>query len=233
MGGIFCLLHRAAIWGKMGFAWFKLLMKILAISDEVIERLYSVRVRDTYPDVQLIVGCGDLPFHYLEFLLTVFNHPLFYVPGNHDPRYDPARGEEVHGGVNLDGQVAMSKGLLLAGLGGCIQYHPGAPNQYTQLEMYERAYKLLPVIFLKKLRYKRPLDILITHSPPAGIHDDLDDPPHRGLKALNLVIKMTKPRFMLHGHTMFYKHNLKNHITRYVETQVVNVYPFRTMEIEG
>jgi Icc-related predicted phosphoesterase len=205
-------------------------MKTLALSDEAIERLYNVRVRETYPDVRMLFGCGDLPYEYLEFLVTVFNVPLFYVPGNHDPKYADHSRSHVEGGINLDGKVRLINGLGIAGLGGSIKYNPGGPNQYTQHEMYLRAYQLLPKILLNSFRRQRHLDILLTHSPPYGIHDD-DDPAHQGLRALNLVLQVAKPRFMLHGHTIFYQHNIKSHITNYHQTQVINIYPFRLLEV--
>ena len=206
-------------------------MKILAVSDEVVERLYNITVRETYPEVRMLLGCGDLPYSYLEFMVSVFNVPLFYVPGNHDPEYGSQSGTRAEGGTNLDGEVAYSRGLLMAGLGGSIMYHPGGSNQYTQNGMLLRAYRLLPKILMQSLRYRRNLDILLTHSPPFGIHDD-DDPAHIGLRALNLVLQVAKPRYMLHGHTIFYRQNLKSHITSYAGIQVVNVYPFRVLDID-
>jgi uncharacterized protein len=206
-------------------------MKILAVSDQVIDRLYSGSVKDNYPDIKMIIGCGDLPYSYLEFLVTIFNVPLYYVPGNHDPKYGSSPETRAEGGTNLDGEVVFDKGFLMAGLGGSVLYQPGAPNQYPQSEMFRRAYRLLPKIMWAKRRFRRPLDLLITHSPPAGIHDD-DDPTHRGLKALNFIIRWAKPRYMLHGHTIFYHQNLDSHIAIYQGTKVVNVYPFRIMEID-
>jgi Icc-related predicted phosphoesterase len=216
-------------WGKM---LFYSMVDILAVSDQIIERLYSSSVRDTYPNIGMIIGCGDLPYPYLEFLVTVYNVPLLYVPGNHDPKYSYNNAaSRVEGGITVDGDVTLCKGLLISGLGGSILYQPGTPNQYTQGEMYLRAYRLLPKIFIKRWRYKRPLDIFIAHSPPEGVHDD-DDPAHQGMRALNFLIRWAKPRYFLHGHTIFYRQNLKSHITPYGDTQIVNVYPFRTMEIQ-
>ncbi len=206
-------------------------MKILAVSDETIDRLYNVGVRQTYPDVELLFGCGDLSYSYLEFLLTVLNVPLYYVPGNHDPAYSSNDDSRVEGGINLDGIVKKIKGLYLAGLGGSIRYRPGGPNQYTQAEMYRRVYRLLPKIFLHQIKYQQGLDVLITHSPPCGIHDDTD-PTHQGLRAINLLLRVAKPRYMLHGHTIFYKHNISSHITHYSQTEVTNIYPFRIMNID-
>jgi len=206
-------------------------MKILAVSDQVIDRLYTSSVRNVYTDIQLIIGCGDLPYPYLEFLVTVYNKPLLYVPGNHDPQYSHQASSRVAGGINIDGNVVYSKGLLMAGLGGSIRYQLHTPNQYSHVEMYLRVWRLLPKIILQKSRYRRPLDIFIAHSPPEGIHDD-DDPAHQGMRALNFLIRWAKPRYFLHGHTIFYRQNLKSHITMYHGCQVVNVYPYRIMEIE-
>jgi len=61
-------------------------VKILAVSDEVVERLYSLCTGGHFKDLELLIGCGDLPYNYLENLVTFLNVPLFYVPGNHDPR---------------------------------------------------------------------------------------------------------------------------------------------------
>lgn len=208
-------------------------MKILAVSDQVIDRLYSTTVKQAYPDVEMVIGCGDLPYPYIEFLLSILNVPALYVPGNHDPVYKPAvDGFYVGGGINLDGEVLYTKRLLFAGLGGSVYYPPGSANQYSQTSMFLRVYRLLPKIFLAQRKYKRPLDVLITHSPPAGVHDD-DDPTHRGLRALNLFLHWVRPRFMLHGHTMFYRQNLQSHITRYYSTDVMNVYPFRVFDVDA
>jgi len=206
-------------------------MKILALSDQVIDRLYSGEVKNNYPDLSFLIGCGDLPYSYLEFLLTVLNVPLYYVPGNHDPKFGHVATTHVEGGINLDGKVLFAKGLLMAGLGGSLLYPPGGPNQYSQAEMFLRAYRLLPKILSAKARLHRPLDILITHSPPAGIHDD-DDQTHQGLQALNFLLQWAKPRYLLHGHTIFYRNNLSSNITVHGETQIVNVYPFRVLEVE-
>ena len=205
-------------------------MKILAVSDQVVDRLYSSSVKQAYPDIDAIIGCGDLPYNYLEFLTSIFNVPMYYVPGNHDPAYKQTSGSQAEGGVNLDQKVVYSQGLLMAGLGGSIFYEPGGPNQYSQADMFTRAYGLLPKVLVGRVQHKRPLDLLVTHSPPEGIHDE-DDPTHHGLRALNFLISQAQPRYLLHGHTIFYRQNLNSHITTVEQTQVMNVYPFRVFEI--
>jgi hypothetical protein len=75
----------------------------------------------------------------------------------------------------------------------------------------------------------RYLDILITHAPPLGIHDD-QDPAHRGFKTFLDFMARYRPRYLLHGHQHCYVPQAWQ--TRYLDTDVVNVYPFRVIEIE-
>jgi hypothetical protein len=108
-------------------------MKILSVSDQIEERLYSPLLKQSFQDIDLIVGCGDLPYPYLEFLLCILNVPLLYVPGNHDPqRVENNAKTRVEGGINLDLKTVKIKGLIFAGIGGSIQYRPDGVNQiYT------------------------------------------------------------------------------------------------------
>ena len=207
-------------------------MKILAVSDQVVDRIYSSQITSLFPDVALIIGCGDLPYTYLEFILTMLSKPLFYVPGNHDPNYAPGNPKtRTEGGLNLDIKTIVHNDMIFAGLGGSVLYRPDGSNQYTQHAMYLRALNLAPKLLLNRIRYGRALDVLITHSPPAGIHDD-DDPAHRGLHAINWLIRWFKPRYVLHGHTHFYRQNLAQSRTQVNDTLIINVYPYQTIEIE-
>lgn len=206
-------------------------MKILTVSDQAIERLYTLSASGHFQDVELILGCGDMPFEYLEYLVTMLNVPLFYVPGNHDPQHNP-RQESVRpeGGLNLDLKTVRHKKFLIGGFGGSIRYRPDGVNQYSQQEAYYRVVTMLPRLLAYRIQYGRPLDILISHSPPFGIHDD-SDPAHQGLKALNWLIRITKPRYHFHGHTHLYRRNLENVETNIGLTKVINVYPYKTIEV--
>lgn len=207
-------------------------MKLLALSDQEVERIYTLTARGHFHDVNLILGCGDLPYTYLEYLVTMLNVPLYYVPGNHDPKYDErSPAAQAEGGFNLDGRLAHSQGLLLAGLGGSIRYRPDGVNQYTQAEAFGRALRLLPGLLWNWLRYGRALDILISHSPPAGVHDDASSAAHRGLRVLRFLIRLAQPRYHLHGHTHVYRRNLRPSMTLLGRTQVINVYPYKVIEI--
>lgn len=213
-------------------------MKILALSDQVVEHLYSPIVKERFGDVDLVVGCGDLPDYYLDYIVSMLNVPLTLVPGNHDlPTPSPdAEGGREGGGTpracgNIDGRVAEERGLLLAGLGGSIRYRPDGVHQYTQGEMARRVLALAPRLWWNRLRYGRFLDILVTHAPPRGIHD-AEDPAHVGFQAFNRFIARYRPRYLLHGHAHVYRPDAVR-ITQVGSTTVVNVYPYRVIEIEG
>jgi uncharacterized protein len=206
-------------------------VKILAVSDEVVERLYSLCSSGHFADIDLILGCGDLPYPYLENLLTMLNLPLFYVPGNHDPNYNAENTlARVEGGSNLDLKTARFKTFLIAGFGGSIRYRPDGTNQHSQTDAYFRAFGMLPRLWLNRMNYGRFLDILITHSPPFGIHDD-DTQAHQGLKAINWLLRLAKPRYHFHGHTHFQRGNLSPSETTQGLTKIVNVFPYKIIEV--
>jgi Icc-related predicted phosphoesterase len=133
--------------------------------------------------------------------------------------------------VNLDRHLVQVKGLSLAGLGGSIRYTPGHPNQYSQPEMYGRVISILPEVIWNRFRTGKGLDIIIAHSPARGIHDD-SDPAHTGFSAFLDIIRVFKPRYFLHGHTLVYKGNLLPTVTQVGRTTVINVYPSRLLEVE-
>lgn len=207
-------------------------MKILAVSDAVVDQLYSTQFAEQYRGTDLILGCGDLPYEYLEFLVSSLNVPLLYVPGNHDPQFNPRDPTSQADGCDfLDRRVANVKGLYLAGLGGSIRYRPMPPNQYTQAQMYVRLISFLPKLVGQQIRSRSTLDIMIAHSPPRGIHDD-DDPAHIGFSAFRDYIQIFKPRYFLHGHTSGYKGNLNSAVTQVGPTTVMNINPYKVLEID-
>src|SRR5947208_8828687 len=112
-------------------------LRVLAVCDEVDRRLYSnggLHARST-PD--LLLGCGDLPAYYLDYLVSKFNVPMYAVHGNHDakPPIEGSAGFNACGATWIGGRTARSHGLLLAGFDGSLRYNDG-PYQSSQAEMY-------------------------------------------------------------------------------------------------
>lgn len=207
-------------------------MKILAVSDQDVDRIYELVEQGNFNDVDMVIGCGDLHYSYLEYLVTILNVDLFYVPGNHDLDYNPGpNGAQAAGCTNLDLGTACARGLLLAGFGGSIEYRPNGTNQYTQTGAFLRAAMLIPKLWRNRQRYGRALDVLITHSPPFGVHDD-ESRAHQGLKAINWLLDWAKPRYHFHGHIHISQSNIMRDVVWKETTSIMNVYPYRVIEVQ-
>lgn len=210
-------------------------MKILAVSDRVDELIYSPALKHLCADVDLVLGCGDLPQYYLEFIVTMLGGPLFYVVGNHgnavlDQQQPRHRWRYPGGCENVDGRVVRYRNLLIAGLEGSMRYNNSPYFQYTEREMAVKVWKLVPDLLFNRLRYGRYLDILITHAPPQGIHDR-PDRCHQGFPAFVTFMERFRPRYLVHGHVHVYKPGDATE-TVYRETTVLNAYGYRTLELD-
>lgn len=190
------------------------------------------------PDV--VLGCGDLPFDYLEYLVSRLDVPVLYVPGNHDPSLrppdttwtplraavePPPPGPE--GCTNIDGRVIEVQGTRFAGLGGSLRYKEG-PNQYSQGQMGRRALKLELRLRLNRVSRGRKLDVLVTHAPPFGLAE-AHDSAHVGFVAFLRLIRNFKPVLAVHGHVHPFGRVLPER--RLGATRVINVVPTRLIEI--
>lgn len=185
-----------------------------------------------------MVSCGDLPFDYLEYLVSRLDVPLLYVPGNHDPSVSPPNATWLslqqeppvpgpEGCDNVDGRVLEVRGLRIAGLGGSLRYKEG-PNQYTQAQMRWRALSLEFRLQMKRVRAGRKLDVFITHAPPFGVGEE-KDAAHVGFAAFHWIIQDLHPTLVVHGHVHPYgraqpERNVGG-------TRIVNAVPSRVIEI--
>ncbi|MGA2112448.1 MAG: metallophosphoesterase [Anaerolineales bacterium] len=206
--------------------------RILAVSDEVSDSLYGGPLNQLVGQIDLVLGCGDLPADYLEFLVSMLNVPLYYVFGNHDAsgwwRANGTLTLEPQGCFPLEGRTANFRNILLAGLGGSIRYAPVARNQFTQREMWSKTLALAPRLWFNRLRYGRFLDIFVSHSPPQGIQDG-PDAAHVGFEAFRWLLRWAQPRWHLHGHTTPVR-NRPTPRSKFESTEVIFVPPYQLLE---
>lgn len=153
--------------------------------------------------------------------------------GNHVPHIQDQEGNwkiDPEGAINLHKIVHYDEknDLILTGIEGSLLYNFG-PYQYSQQQMWNMVYSLVPRLLLNKAVYGRYLDVFVTHAAATGIHDD-DDPAHQGVDAFRWLIDTFQPKLHLHGHVHIYNPLLPRE-TKYKKTRVINTYGYREITI--
>ena len=188
-------------------------MRILTVSDEECPALWDHYAPGKLEGYDLILSAGDLKADYLSFLVTMAHAPLLYVHGNHDEGYSrrPPEGCDC-----IDDQLVVYRGLRILGLGGCLQYRPDAPWQFTERQMAKRIRKL-------RLALVRAggVDIIVTHAPPRGLGDE-EDLPHRGFVCFQKLLDRYHPLCLVHGHVHLRGWPLPDREITYEGTRIVN-----------
>ena len=188
-------------------------MRILAVADEESPALWDYYRPGRLDGYDLILSAGDLKAEYLSFLVTMARAPLLYVHGNHDADY-AARPPE--GCDCIDGHLVVFRGLRILGLGGCLQYRPDAPFQYTERQMARRIARLRFA-----LMRAGGVDLVVTHAPPLALGDG-EDLPHRGFESLRTLLDRYRPRYLVHGHVHMRGYPLPERELLYQDTRVIN-----------
>jgi Icc-related predicted phosphoesterase len=207
-------------------------MKALVVSDVVTPLIYSPQIRQRFSHVGLVISCGDLPYYYQEYIISLLDVPLYFVRGNHDKEIEFGSGANRSapgGGIDLHRRVINDRGLLIAGVEGSLRYRDG-PFQYSQSQMWRHILALTPKLVRNRLIYGRYLDIFVTHAPPLGIHDQ-DDLTHRGIEAFRWFIQVFRPAIHLHGHIHVIMPNTIT-VTQVGTTWVINGYGFREIDLD-
>jgi Icc-related predicted phosphoesterase len=184
-------------------------MRILALADEPPHGPIDELVASYKPD--LIVLLGDLEPAWTDGLAPI-DLPKLGVLGNHDAEDALA----AVGAEDIQLRRVEVGGLSFSGFGGSPRYSPDGANQWTEKEA-EKLVGRLPAA-----------DVLLTHSPPAGVNDDPGDPVHRGSPALREWVERQRPAWLLHGHTL--PHPARR-VHRLGDTQVVHVRGAAALEL--
>jgi predicted phosphodiesterase len=159
--------------------------------------------------VDLVVSCGDV---YDPLILTAAKAcsaaQILAVKGNHDlPSVFPVPITDLHLQV-----VTLPNGMRVGGFNGSWKYKPRGNYLYSQDEAAALIGQLPPV------------DILISHNSPAGVHER-DTDVHQGFVALTDYIGRHSPRLLIHGH---------QHVSRETVvggTRIVGVYGSMVVEV--
>ena len=205
-------------------------MRILTVSDKVEKPFFKEHLlREKCDGVRLFLACGDLPSYYLEYLLNSLNVSLYYVPGNHDEELHLKKKPFASGCESIDERVIAFEGLLIGGLGGAFRYRNGK-YLYTEKQMQRKVRRMIPRMALNKIKYKRYLDILITHAPPFGIHDE-QTLTHQGFETFLKFMRTYKPAYIIHGHTRP-DPGKKKSVSHYLSTRIINTNNYRVLDLD-
>jgi uncharacterized protein len=213
-----------------------MMIRVLAVSDEVDQRIYSSSIRERMGDIDMVISCGDLPASYLEFLTDALHREVYYVLGNHAEEItrigDKGIPRHPEGCVDVGFKVIRDPmtGLLIAGLPGSLRYSDRDPVQFSEFQMGLHMIRMAPRLLWNRIRYGRALDLLVTHAPPLGV-GDREDAAHRGFGVMHRFIRWAKPVWHLHGHIHLYDRTIDPTQTLH-DTTIVNVYPFQRLDLE-
>jgi uncharacterized protein len=205
-------------------------IKILGLSDVEVPLIHNAQVAQRFPDTDLVIGCGDLSYEYMEYVISKLDTPLYYVRGNHSKPVEDVPGGILvapRGGIDLHRKAINEHGLLLAGAEGSLRYRDG-PYQYAQWEMWLMIFSLAPRLLYNRIRYGRFLDIFVTHASPWGIHD-APDLTHQGFKAFRWFLRVFQPAYHLHGHIHIYRPDTVTE-TLFHKTRVINTFGYRSLD---
>lgn len=194
-------------------------MKFLLVSDAESKYIWDHFDKSVFSDVELILSCGDLSASYLEFLVTMIGAPLYYVPGNHDTKFD----REPPGGCeNADGRLLEHKGIRILGLGGCRSPRREV-HQYPEEDMAKRVKNTRGAV-----RKAGGFDILLSHAPAFGLGDG-DDTFHLGFECFVTLLDTYRPKYHFFGH-QHKSYRADSGPDTYKNTRLINGFGYKFVE---
>jgi Icc-related predicted phosphoesterase len=114
--------------------------------------------------------------------------------------------------VDLHRRTRAHAGVTFGGLNGSWRYKPRGHFLHDQDEV------------AAWLAAFPPVDVLLSHNSPRGIHDR-EDEVHCGFAALSDYVLRARPKILLHGHQHV------NAETRLENTRIIGVYGHKLIEL--
>ena len=235
-------------------------MKILCVSDYIDPMIYNQNARELFPDIDLILCAGDLPMDYIDFIVSVFNKPTYFVFGNHNLKefkYYDKRGLEsvasvkdlqkfhdashAHGGqyLGFTSEVNHELSFINPETGKktplLIAGVPGSIKYNNGQNQYsDKEMKMRLCMMIPRLlinKIKYGRYLDILLTHATPRHvHDKEDPCHKGFESMNWFVEKFKPTFMVHGHIHLYDMR-EERIGKYWDTVIVNAYSHTVIEL--
>lgn len=172
-------------------------MKLVCIADT-----HNKHEELQIPDGDVLIHAGDCTDagtlaetkYFLDWFTKLPHKHKILVPGNHDFYFQKITPDEIEELSKKGVTLLIDSGIKLKGIS--FWGSPATPgsgrwafNKKRGREMQEH-WKRIP----------DNTDVLITHTPPYGILDSLEDGTHVGCSHLLTKIKDLRPRIHLFGH---------------------------------
>ena len=191
-------------------------MKILAFSDLHASRKQAAELVQASASADLVIGAGDFcnmrqGLSEALDLLSGIRAPMVLVPGNAES-VEELRGAVDEGIAVLHGSGIAIGGVKMFGLGGGVP-----PTPFGQW-----SWDLSDVEAAALLAKCDAADILITHSPPKGVADQVSGGQSVGSEAIAEAIGRIQPGLALCGHI----HDSWGQEGQIGATRIVNLGPF-------
>lgn len=168
-------------------------MRLLGVSD-LHSSTHNLSVLLKREDFDAILVAGDISNGSMEDarnilrILSDSGVPVFFVPGNMDPR-PLLEVHELEGCLNVHGDKSFLKGYSIGGIGGAPISPFSTRIEFTEEELWS---------LLKDLG---EVDLLLSHSPPFGTAlDRVRSGRNVGSKSVRKYIEEKKPLLCLCGH---------------------------------
>jgi Icc-related predicted phosphoesterase len=228
-------------------------MKILCVSDQIDPLIYNQNAVKSFPDIDVILCAGDLPMDYVDFIVSTFNKPTYFIFGNHNLSeyryYHKNRTPPVaqYQYASAASSAPEGHGAFYAGFrvirNHKLSFKDPVTGKTTPLLIAGVSGSLKYNNGLNQYTDRQMKSCLLRMMPALIINKirygryldillthasprhvhDQEDPCHKGFECFNWFIDKFKPSYLVHGHIHLYDMRTER-ITKINKTTVVNAY---------